>query len=74
MNEYIMTRLRTHFGLDFVRFEEKFHRDIKSEHPMLIDQLCSEGLAFLDLNKLKLTFEGFLISDDICARLFFPMK
>ena len=72
MNEYIMTRLRTHFGLDFEQFEKKFHRDIKSERLMLINQLCSEGFALLDLNKLKLTFEGFLISDDICARLFYP--
>lgn len=72
MNEYVMTRLRTHFGLDFEQFEKKFHRDIKSEHLILINQLCSEGFAFLDLNKLKLTFEGFLISDDICARLFYP--
>ena len=74
MNEYIMTRLRTHFGLDFEQFEEKFHRDIRNDHLKFIDQICLEGLAFLEKNKLKLTFAGFLISDEICARLFYPIS
>lgn len=72
MNEYIMLRLRTYFGLDFMLFKKKFHRDIKSEHVKLIDQICLEGLAFLEKNKLKLTFDGFLINDEICTRLFYP--
>ena len=72
MNEYIMLRLRTCFGLDFMLFKKKFHRDIKSEHVKLIDQICLEGLAFLEKNKLKLTFDGFLINDEICTRLFYP--
>ena len=53
-------------------FKKKFHRDIKSEHIKLIDQICLEGLAFLEKNKLKLTFDGFLINDEICTRLFYP--
>ena len=72
MNEYIMLRLRTYFGLDFMLFKKKFHRDIKSEHVKLIDQICLEGLAFLEKNKLKLTLDGFLINDEICTRLFYP--
>tara|TARA_B100000900_G_C20594724_1_gene722923 strand:- start:82 stop:1119 length:1038 start_codon:yes stop_codon:yes gene_type:complete len=73
MNEYIMLRLRTCFGLDFVLFKKEFHRDIKSENLKLIDQICLEGLGFLEKNKLKLTFDGFLNSDEICTQLFYPM-
>ncbi len=73
MNEHIMLRLRTSFGLDFALFKKEFHRDIKSDNLKLIDQICLEGLALMGKNKLKLTFDGFLISDEICAQLFYPM-
>jgi|TARA_B110000503_G_C7173547_1_gene425702 oxygen-independent coproporphyrinogen III oxidase len=74
MNEYIMTHLRTQFGLHLSDFRRKYGFDLARHHHRFIHSLCQEGLATITDDTLKLTFDGFLISDEICAKLFFVDK
>jgi len=69
-NEYIMTRLRTKWGVDLYEVEEKFG---KIYTDFLIDEttsLLDQGLIKIIKNKIKITCEGRFLSDGIASNLF----
>ena len=69
-NEYIMTRLRTKWGVDIDEVEEKFGRyytDFLLEQTAL---LIDEDLAETDKNKIHITEKGKFLSDGIASKLF----
>ena len=69
-NEYIMTGLRTKWGVSFHTIEERF--GIKySEYAL--EQAKSdleEGLLYIEKNRLFVTRKGKFLSDGIASRLF----
>ena len=46
------------------------NQDVIDELNYLVS--LNNNLTSLEKNKLKLTFDGFLINDEICTRLFYP--
>lgn len=69
-NEYVMTRLRTMWGISLKEVEEKFGLRFKS---YLFDQAkehIKEGLLKLEEEKLHVTEKGKFLSDGIAADLF----
>lgn len=69
-NEYIMTRLRTKWGIDMNEVEEKFGVNYTNN---LIDEcaeLIDEGVINIDKNKIYVTSRGKFLSDGIASRLF----
>ena len=70
-NEYIMTRLRTHFGVDLVEIESKFGKEY-------LDYLKEQSIVLFQKKLLKIqndvmhiTAKGTFLSDGIAADLFF---
>lgn len=69
-NEYIMTSLRTMWGIDLMKIEGGFGSEIKTKLLASADEYISKNwLAFAD-NKLNLTQEGKLYADLIASELF----
>lgn len=69
-NEYIMTSLRTMWGIDLMKIEGEFGSKIKTKLLASADEYISKSwLAFAD-NKLNLTQEGKLYADLIASELF----
>lgn len=69
-NEKIMTSLRTKWGLSLKEFESKFSFDIYKANKQQLKQWESDGLVSIKDGILRLTDEGLLVSDGICAELF----
>ncbi|MFM9944281.1 MAG: radical SAM family heme chaperone HemW [Bacteroidia bacterium] len=70
LNDYILTSLRTQWGLDIKKANEISGIDFKEENKELIDMYVSMGLLKLEGNILKLTDEGKLYADGIAAEFF----
>lgn len=70
INEYLMTALRTSWGVDLIKLKEKFNYDILSEHKSLINHLLDYKLAIRDRNFLILTKNGRFLADKISSDLF----
>jgi oxygen-independent coproporphyrinogen-3 oxidase len=69
-NEYIMTSLRTMWGIDLMKIEGEFGSKIKTKLLASADEYISKNwLVFAD-NKLNLTQEGKLYADLIASELF----
>lgn len=68
MNERVFLGLRSD-GLNMTRFEEEFGVALTSSHGATIRQLVDERYAEIDDNRLRLTRKGFLLCDEISARL-----
>lgn len=70
-NEYIMTRLRTHFGVDLVEVESKFGKEyleyLKEQSVVLFEK---EFLR-IENNVMHITEKGTFLSDGIAADLFY---
>ena len=69
-NEYVMTRLRTKWGIDIDEVEERFGK-IYTDH--LIEEtahLLDENLVITDKNKINITEKGKFLSDGIASKLF----
>ncbi len=70
-NEYVMTSLRTMWGIDPRHVEQQFGQDFykhlteQAKHPM------EQGWLIFDDDKLKLTSTGKLFADRIAAGLFY---
>jgi oxygen-independent coproporphyrinogen III oxidase len=70
MNEEILTRLRTHWGLDTADFASRYSVDLLQVKEKSIDKLVGLGLLQTEGNILSLTRKGLLLADSISAELF----
>ena len=70
-NEYIMTRLRTHFGVDLVEVESKFGKEyleyLKEQSVVLFEK----ELLRIENDVMHITEKGTFLSDGIAADLFY---
>jgi len=70
INEYIMTQLRTHWGIELSYLRERFS-SIRVPFPEdEIASWVSDGYAEIADNRLKLVGKGKLIADGLSAELF----
>lgn len=69
-NEWIMTGLRTKWGIDLKEGFANFGIDLLQKNEKLITQLIDDGKAVLKNGILKLTRNGFFLADGIAASLF----
>jgi oxygen-independent coproporphyrinogen III oxidase len=70
INEYLLTRLRTHWGCDIDYLKNTFADDLLQRKSVYIQQLIQSGLARIDNNHLKLNSKGLLLADKISSDLF----
>jgi oxygen-independent coproporphyrinogen-3 oxidase len=66
--EYIFLRLRSE-GIDEHEFREMFGADFAVDNSVVIAQAMRNGLMEKKGTELKLTKAGFLLCDELCARL-----
>jgi oxygen-independent coproporphyrinogen III oxidase len=70
INEYIMTQLRTHWGIDLNYLRERFAA-IESPFPEKeIAYWINQGYAVIENDRLKLVGQGKLIADGLAAEIF----
>mgnify|MGYP006167215737 FL=1 len=69
-NEYIMTSLRTQWGIDLAKIELDFGINYKNKLLACADEYMNDNLLALDDEKLKLTPKGKLLADKIASDLF----
>lgn len=69
-HEYIMTRLRTQWGIDLVDYAELFGASARERLIALSEPFISRGQLCLDAHALKLSPQGVFTSDGIIAELF----
>jgi oxygen-independent coproporphyrinogen-3 oxidase len=69
-NEYIMTRLRTKWGVDLKVIEKDFGLNYAAYLMNQIQDFQKQGLLQLEANILKVTDEGKFLSDGIASELF----
>ena len=73
-NEYIMTSLRTMWGIDLEYVEESFEKEGYDYVVNLSGKYRDYGLMKLEKNSLVLTNQGKLISDNIISEFMIPGK
>jgi oxygen-independent coproporphyrinogen-3 oxidase len=70
LNEYLMTRLRTSWGIDLDHIRNAFGVDLwQTENDYLL-QLLQDGLMVKENSTLTLTTQGLLQADRIASELF----
>jgi oxygen-independent coproporphyrinogen-3 oxidase len=70
INEYIMTQLRTHWGIDLSYLRERFN-SIQVPFPdEEIESWIAKGFAVISEDRLKLVGKGKLIADGLSAEIF----
>ncbi|MFN8256452.1 MAG: radical SAM family heme chaperone HemW [Bacteroidales bacterium] len=62
-NEYILTRLRTKWGVDFKEIENNFNVHYVLHVKRTVSKLDKTGYIRIDFSKVSLTEEGFFVSD-----------
>lgn len=70
INEYIMTQLRTHWGIDLSYLRERFAAIQTTFPEKEINSWVSAGYAVISENHLKLVGKGKLIADGLSAEIF----
>ncbi len=70
INEYIMTGLRTKWGVDNVIMRSKYHFDFLKEYDEMIFDLAEGGKLVVKENVMTLTKEGMLMADKIASDFF----
>ena len=68
-NEYILTRLRTKWGVSFLYIQEKFGKDRARDFLMHIQNYIRSGKVIQQNDVFTLSREGVFVSDDILANL-----
>jgi oxygen-independent coproporphyrinogen III oxidase len=68
-NEYVMTSLRTMWGIDLAYVEEFYDKELHDYLVNLSDKYIRYGLMRREKNTLVLTDQGKMISDNIIAEL-----
>jgi oxygen-independent coproporphyrinogen III oxidase len=69
-NEFLLTRLRTAWGVDLEKMKQRFHYDVVATHGKFIEELRKKKLAVIENGFLKLTKAGKLFADKISSELF----
>jgi oxygen-independent coproporphyrinogen-3 oxidase len=69
-NEYLMTSLRTKWGIDFNRILSEFDFDFKSHFASQIESLLQREHAALTEEGMKLTKKGLFFADGIASDFF----
>lgn len=69
-NEYVMTRLRTQWGINLEDLEALFGIPARERLMHRVDPYLRKGLLSLDGSTLSLSSEGIFVSDGIIAALF----
>lgn len=69
-NEYIMTSLRTMWGIDLEKIKKEFGLTYVEQTKKQIEQFLVKQQLILDKNKICLTQNGKLFADGIAAELF----
>ncbi len=70
LNEYIMTGLRTKWGIDFQVIQERFDFDFEGQYRDVIDTIVEKGWASLTDGNLVLTRKGLFRADGIASDFF----
>lgn len=70
MNEWVMTGLRTKWGLDLDRGLSEFGVDLRIENAAFLAKLVEDGEAELEGSRFRLTPKGLFLADGIAAELF----
>ena len=70
LNEYILTRSRTKWGLDIEYMRMSWGFDLMKSHEKLVTRLIEENKALLSDGIFRLTSKGFSVADEISLRLF----
>ena len=65
----LLTNLRTIFGLDLEKFRNTFNEDLLTTKKNEVYQLIEEKLVVVEENKLKPTYEGMMVLDQILLKL-----
>lgn len=65
----LLTNLRTIFGLDLEKFKNIFNEDLLTTKKNEVYQLIEEKLVVVEENKLKPTYEGMMVLDQILLKL-----
>jgi len=73
-NDYILTGLRTSWGINLTTLKEEYHYDLLSHHTAYLDQLQHQGLANVVDICLTLTQSGRMLADKIATDLFMMHK
>jgi len=68
-NEYVMTSLRTMWGIDLVYVEEAFNKELSDYLVNISDRFVNYGMLTCDKKTLVLTDQGKMISDNIIREL-----
>jgi oxygen-independent coproporphyrinogen-3 oxidase len=70
LNEYIMTALRTMWGIDLDKVSSSFDIEQVNQISKQIQPFVDKGLATIDKKNIVLTQKGKLFADGIAAELF----
>ncbi len=70
VNEYIMTGLRTKWGIDLQKINQKYGYDLYQQHQAYLDRLQQEEKISMQGQQLILTNQGKLLADRIASDLF----
>ncbi len=70
LNEYILTRSRTKWGLDLAHIQEKWGLDFLIQHEKFIRDLIDTRKAILENGIFRLTSRGFSLADEIALHFF----
>lgn len=70
-NEYVLTRLRTIWGIDKAFIKESFNASIYQHFNKEIDKYSNSSYLQTEDNKITLTQEGIFIADKIASDLFY---
>lgn len=66
-NDFILTGMRTMWGIDLVELERKFGTDLRKYALENVQKYIDEGYSIIQDSKLRLTREGIFISDGIMS-------
>lgn len=70
LNEYLLTGLRTIWGIDFGYISNEFKIDLRTNKSQILGQMNTQGWLKWEENTLSLTRTGKLLADSIAASLF----
>lgn len=70
INEWIMTGLRTKWGIDFDFGIAEFGVDLRTENKLFLNKIVSEDEAIIDGSVMHLTRKGLFLADGIASELF----
>ena len=70
LNEYLLTGLRTMWGIDFSYVQAEYGKDLIADKTQILDRMDDQGWLIWKENNLSLTKSGMLLADSIASSLF----